>query len=158
MGEGVKNMVGNQIWFLSLSISVIAISVSVYSTWHAKTSFDLVRKETIEKNVNEFIIKNKEGIGFLPQCAALEMYPLTHIFSRQIFDNYKYLTDAEKKFLFDKYNIKIPVKISNTEIRKGIDILLDNMVSNRFMTEHQCLNFIYECMYSMLNLDRKSVV
>ena len=151
MSEGVKNMVENQIWILSLCISVIAIFVSVYSTWHAKISFDLVRKETIEKNVNEFIIKNKEGIGFLPQCAALEVYPLTHIFSRQIFDNYEYLTDAEKKFLFDEYNIKIPVKISKTEIRKGIDILLDNMVSNRFMTECQRLNLNHKYIHSMLN-------
>lgn len=136
---------------IAFGIAILALTASVYSTLYAKKSFDLTREETIEKNVNIFIIENKEGIGFLPQCAALETYPLTHDFDRQIFDKYEYLTNAEKEFLFNKYNIRIPVKISKSDIRKGIDALLDDMVSKKIITTHSQIAIIREYIHHMLN-------
>lgn len=119
----------------SLAVAIAAIIIAIGSTTSAKRNYVLMRTETIEKHINEFVIKHKRDIGWLPQCAALETYPLAHIFHRPIFDDYKRLTDLERKRMFERYKITIPTVISKEVILKGMDLLLDDMVANKIMAE-----------------------
>ncbi len=119
----------------TLAVAIVAIIISIGSTHSAKKNYVLMRTETIEQHINEFVIKHKRDIGWLPQCAVLETYPMAHIFSRPIFDDYRRLTDLERKTMFKRYKMDISTLISKDDIRKGMDLLLDDMISNNIIRE-----------------------
>jgi len=121
----------------ALAVAITAIIVSTYYTRSAKIASELARSEIIEKNVTKFVIENRNDIGWLPECAALSYLPLGHSFDRLIFYNFQLLTLAEQRYLFDKYSIKIPTRIDKEELRRGLDMLLDDMISKRIISEDQ---------------------
>lgn len=119
----------------TLAVAIVAIIISIGSTTSAKRNYVLMRTETIEKHINEFVIKHKRDIGWLPQCAALRTYPLAHIFHRPIFDDYMRLTELEREKMFERYRVTIPTLIPKGDLRKGMALLFDDMASNGIIAE-----------------------
>jgi len=80
---------GSTVTIVGLLATVVGISLSSIFGLGDQKRNKLMCNESIEIHVDDFIIRNKKDTGWIPQCAALNYYPLAHIFDRPISDDFQ---------------------------------------------------------------------